>query len=140
MKVLLSFRAGNAGLGNRDAYRAADSVTDDGGRVTLCPLCLGGPYVESHLLLHCPELRTLRTRTKVSGGLSLEESLEVLRVTQGPSGDDETIRCYLGQTGHPLSVMVERGLALDILLDEFFRVWTVKCGRTQSRKPFFNYI
>ena len=60
--------------------------------------------------------------------MSLEKSIEVLRVTPGPAGDDETIRCFLGQSGHPLSVMVKRGLALDILLEEFFKIWTVKCG------------
>ena len=39
--VITRFRAMNAGLGNRDAYRAADAVTDSGGRVKICPLLHG---------------------------------------------------------------------------------------------------
>ena len=71
-------------------------------------------------------------------GVSLEESLRDLRVTPGPAGDDETVRCFLGQSGHSLIVMVERGLDLVILLDEFFLLWTRESGRLQPRKPMFN--
>ena len=97
-KVILSFSASNAGLGNQDAYRSADSVSDDGGRVTLCPLRLTGPNNESHLLLHCRKLREVWKCIKVSGGVSLEESLSALRMNPGPSSDNEAVRCFLGQS------------------------------------------
>ena len=137
--ILTSFKVGNAGLGNRDAFRSTLAVLEDGGRVTLCPLCFLGPNDEIHLLLHCEKLRPSRTRIMVDGGLSLESSLRHLRRVEGPSGDAETVCNFLGQTSTPIHGLIERGLALDILLDEFFLMWTTVSGRQVSRKPIFNY-
>ena len=50
-RVLVRFRCMNAGLGNRDHYRSADSLSQDDGHVTVCPLCLLGPNTELHVLL-----------------------------------------------------------------------------------------
>ena len=124
MKKILSFRAGNAGLGIHDAYHSVDSNSDDGGRVMLCPLCFAGPNDESHLLFHCLKMRAIRLRINVSGGVSLEESLRILHVTPDPAWENETVRRFQGQSGPTYMVLVERGLALDILLEEFFPLWT----------------
>ena len=53
-------RTMNAGLGNCDAYRSADAVSQDDGRVVRGPLCLIGPNNELHLVMHCHCLVTTR--------------------------------------------------------------------------------
>ena len=114
-------------------------VLEDGGKVTLCPLCFMGPNDELHLLLHCVKLRGALYPILVDGGQSLESSLLSHRRILGPSGDAETVRNFLGQSLTPVQGLVERGLALDILLDEFFLVWTTVSGKPVSRTPVFNY-
>ena len=138
--ILSRFKVSNAGLGNRDAYRTADAVLESGGRVTLCPICLNGPNNEIHLLLHCEPLGIKRKRIYVSGNISLETSLEMLRKSPGEAGDEECIRNFLGKPGMQLRELVDRGLALDILLDEFFLMWSNKSGKTIDRRVFFNYV
>ena len=52
-RMLIKFRTMNAGLGNRDSFRTADSISQDGGRVLQCPLCFQGSNDEFHLLMKC---------------------------------------------------------------------------------------
>ena len=51
--MLVKFRSMNSGLGNRDGFRSADAMSQDDGRITICPLCLKGRNDEIHLLLSC---------------------------------------------------------------------------------------
>ena len=69
----------NAGLGNRDSYRAADSVMADRGRILVCPLSLQGPNDEVHLVCDCQALEVVRKNIVVSGDTSLETMLRELR-------------------------------------------------------------
>ena len=82
----------------------------------------------------------IRKRIYVYGNISLETSLDMLRKSPGEAGDKECIRNFLGKPGMPLRELVDRGLALDILLDEFFLKWSNKSGKTINRRVFFNYV
>ena len=73
--VLTRFRAMNVGLGHGDAYRADDAVTDSGGRVKICPLCLAGDNNKVHLLIQCKCLSICRAKILVHGGVSLDRVL-----------------------------------------------------------------
>ena len=64
----------------------------------------------------------------------------MLRKSHGEAGDEECIRNFLGKPGMQLRELVDRGLALDILLDEFFLMWSNKSGKTIDRRVFFNYV
>ena len=136
--VITRFKVMNAGLGNRDAYRAADAVADSGGRVKICPLCLNGDNNEVHLLIQCKRLNYCRTKILVHGGVSLDRVLAELRISS--SDDAECVRRFLGQSSHTCKELMERGLALDILLDEFFLEWSKASGKTFKKNPGFNYV
>ena len=95
LRILVKFRAMNAGLGNRDAYRAADSVSQDGGRVLQCPLCFQGSNNEFHLLMKCNIMIPARSEIKLCDGRLLESTLIDL---QSRSQDKfEAARMFLGQ-------------------------------------------
>ena len=49
-RTLSEFRCGNARLGDRDDSLSLEAVPNHQGRLVVCPLCLQGPYCESHLL------------------------------------------------------------------------------------------
>ena len=67
----MKFRIMNAGLGNRDAYRTANSVCQDWGRILQCPLCFQGSNNEIHLLTKCEVMVKHRQSIKLRCGLSL---------------------------------------------------------------------
>ena len=121
----------NAGLGNRDHYRSADSLSQDDGHVTVCPLCLLGPNTELHVLLGCVSLRPTRSTTFMLSGVSLESLLISIRHSYNCQSDQEVARFFLGQE-HGLTRMnfIDRGLALDVLLTAFYSQWSVLRGRT----------
>ena len=128
----------NAGLGNRDAYCAADAVADSGGRVKICPLCLNGDNNKVHLLIQCKRLSFCRTKILVHGGVSLDRVLADL--SKSSSDDAECAWRFLGQSSHTCKELMEQGLVLDILLDEFFLEWSRASGKTFKKNPGFNYV
>ena len=133
-QVLVKFRTMNAGLGNRDAYRGADAVSQDDGRVTQCPLCLIGPNNELHLVMHCRSLVTPRLSIRLRGGVSLPAALESVCTRHSCTLDVETLRMFLGQEpGLSRLDLVDRSLALDVLVDYFFQEWSKSRGRAVTR-------
>ena len=128
----------NAGLGNRDYYRSADSLSQDDGRVTICPLCLLGPNTELHVLLNCVSLHRIRSTIFMLSGAFLESLLSSIRHSYNCQSDQEVARFFLGQE-HGLTRidLIDRGLALDVLLTSFYAQWSVLRGRTIPRLDAF---
>ena len=121
----------NTGLGNRNAYRGAEFVSQDDGRVVGCPLCLLGPNNELHLAMHCHCLVATRLSIHLKGSVSLMESV---RARNNCVLNEETLNMFLGpEPGLTRLDLVDRGLALDILVDCFFVEWSKSCGRTIAR-------
>ena len=139
--VLTRFQSMNARLGNRDSYSAADSVMVDGGRILVCPLCLQGPNDKVHLVCDCQTLEVVRKNIVVSGDTSLENMLRELRHKHPGSTSEDVLWVYLGQ-GHGVSrkQYIERGLALDILVDNFFLLWSKMVPCVGQRIPIFNWV
>jgi len=131
-QMLSKFRSMNAGLGNRDAFRTADSVCQDGGRILQCPLCFMGSNDELHLLIKCESMEQSRSEIKLLNGDSLQATLMKLRLE---SRDDfEACRMFLGQDKSLRRTdLADRGLALDILLDRFFLEWSKIRGKAVHR-------
>ena len=124
----------NAGLGNRDYYRSADSLSQDDGRVTICLLCLLGPNTELYVLLVCISLRRSRSTIFMLSGASLESLLISIRHSYNCQSDQEVARFFLGQErGLTRMDFVDRGLALDVLLTSFYAHWSVLRDRTIPR-------
>ena len=99
---------------------------ENGGRVTLFPLCFMGPNDKLHLLLSSLCETEGCTISDFGRWGSITGVLSHRRIS-GPSGDAKTVRNFLGQSLTPvLQGLMEGGLALDILLDEFFLVWTTQ--------------
>ena len=131
-QILVKFRSMNAGLGNRDAFRTADAICQDRGRILQCPLCFMGSNDEFHLLLKCEYMEQSRSEIKLLKGDSLQATLMKLRLK---SRDDfEACRIFLGQDKSlKRSDLADRGLALDILLDKFFLEWSKIRGKAVHR-------
>ena len=124
----------NAGLGNRDHYRSADSLSPDDGHVTVCPLCLLGPNTELHVLFGWVSLHRSRSTIFMLSGVSLESLLVSIRHSYNCQSDQEVACFFLGQElGLTRMDFVDRGLALDVLLTNFYSQWSVLRGRTVSR-------
>ena len=133
----------NAGLGNRVSYRAADSVMADGGRILVCPLCLQGPNDEVHLVCDCQTLEVVRKNIVVSGDTSLETMLRELRHEHPGSTSEDLLRVHLGQgmeSPGSNTLSLELGLALDIMVDNFFLLWSKMVPRMGQRGPVFNWV
>ena len=131
-QILVKFRSMNAGLGNRDAFRTANSICQDGGRILQCPLCFMGSNDEFHLLIKCESMEQARSEIKLLNGDSLQATLMKLRL--GSRDDFEACRIFLGQNKSlKRSDLADRGLALDILLDKFFLEWYRIRGRAVHR-------
>ena len=129
-RTIVKFRCMNTGLGNRDSYRALDAMSQDDGRVTYCPLCLQGRNDEIHLILHCSILSQTRNSIKMQSGSSLSSTLIKLRAKFACTSDQEVVRLFLGQEPRLTRVtMIDRGLALDLLLTSFYREWSKMRGR-----------
>ena len=94
-RTLIKFRCINAGLGNRDSYRTADSISQDGGRVLQCPMCFLGDNNEFHQLVSCKQMKKHRQ----SIGLRTGQTLQSFITEQRASGHDDlqAVRILLGQ-------------------------------------------
>ena len=133
-RTLVKFRCMNTGLGNRDSYRASDAMSQDDGRVTYCPSCLQGRNDEIHLILHCSVLSHTRNSIIMQSGASLGSTLMELRIKFSCTSDQEVVRLFLDQEPRLTRMtMIDRGLALDLLLTCFYREWSKTRGRTIQR-------
>ena len=65
------FRCMNAGLGNRDSYRTADSIPQDGWRVKI-----GDCNNEFRLLITCKQMERRRQGISMRAGQSIQSFLE----------------------------------------------------------------
>ena len=129
----------NVGLGNSDGYRAADAVSESEGRVTLCPLCLGGSNDKIDLALWCKKLKPARRDIKV-GSQILEDTLKERQQKSDIENVVDAPRDFLGNTILMRIDYLQQGLALDILVDRFFQEKTKVRHRIQERLIIFNWI
>ena len=129
---MIKFRTMNAGLGNRDSFRTADSISQDGGRVLQCPLCFQGSNDEFHLLMKCTLMDQARSENKLRDTRLLQSTLLDL---QTRSIDEfEAVRLFLGQDKSITKKdLMDRGLALDILVNRFFLKWSEIRGQAVTR-------
>ena len=123
------------------SYRVADSVMADEGRVLFCPLCLQCPYNKVNLVFGCQALEFVRKNIVVSGDVSLETMVRGLHLEHPGATSEDVLQVYLGQ-GHGVSrkQYIERGLALDILLDNCFLIWSKLVPLVGQRGPVFNWV
>ena len=87
----------NSGLGNRDSYRTADSVSQYGGRIFQCPLCFLGENNEFHLLVSSKQMEQHRQAINLRTG----QSIQSFMTDQRSLGCDDlqAVRLMLGQGG-----------------------------------------
>ena len=137
--VMTRFKCMNVGLGNRDAYRAAEAVAETSGRVLLCPLCLNGKNNEIHIALYCKSLAYERSIIQV-GSSPLSSILDQILQEQGVLDEVNALRKFLGDRKMTKTMYLERGLALGILVDTFFKKWSAISGRHMDRRIVFNWI
>ena len=137
--VMTRFKCMNVGLGNRDAYRAAEAVAETSGRVLLCPLCLNGKNNEIHIALYCKSLAYERSIIQV-GSSPLSSILDQILQEQGVLDEVNALRKFLGDRKMTKTMYLERGLALGILVDTFLKKWSAISGRHMDRRIVFNWI
>ena len=122
--MLVKFRSMNSGLGNRYGFRSADAMSQDDGRITICPLCLKGRNDEIHLLLSCSSMERMRRTIQMSTGKTLEYTLSEIHTRYSCNSDQEVARFFLGQEQNlNRATMVDRGLSLDLLVAGFYKNW-----------------
>ena len=137
--VMTRFKCMNVGLGNRDAYRSAEAIAETSGRVLICPLCLNGKNNEIHIALYCKSLAYERSIIQV-GSSPLSSTLDQILQEQGVLDEVDALRKFLGDRKMTKTMYLERGLALDILVDTFFKKWSAVSGRHMDRRIVFNWI
>ena len=137
--IMTRFKCMNVGLGNRDGYRAADAVAETGGRVLICPLCLDGPNNEIHLILRCKTLASTRNSIQI-GDQSLSSLINCIFNKSEVIDEIDAVRNLLSNTKMTETEYLERGLALDMLVDVFFKKWSSISGRFMDRRVSFNWI
>ena len=121
-------------FGNRNSYKVSDAMSQDDGRVIFCPLCLQGRNDEIHHILHCSVLSQTRNSIIMQSGSSLGSTLMDLRIKFSCTSDQEVIRYFLGKEPRLTRMtMIDRGLALDLLLTSFYREWSKTRGRAIQR-------
>ena len=135
-RTLCRFRIMNVGLGNRDNYYRNHAVFVDQGRVVVCPLCCKGPNNEIHLVMECRVIKPQLSKIKVDVKTSL--GMEIAKIKdEDPDGDKESwLRQLIGQDRRTSRLkLVQRGIALSLLVDKFFSLWSEKIGATVHRRP-----
>ena len=137
--VMTRFKCMNVGLGNRDAYRSAEAIAETSGRVLICPLCLNGKNNEIHIALYCKSLAYEQSIIQV-GSSPLSSTLDQILQEQGVLDEVDALRKFLGDRKMTKTMYLERGLALDILVDTFFKKWSAVSGRHMDRRIVFNWI
>ena len=117
--VMTRFKCMNVGLGNRDTDRAAEAVAETTGRVLLCPLCLNGKNNDIYITLYCKSLAYNRSIIQVGSSLLSSILYQILQ----EQGVLDALRKFLRDLKMTKSMYLERGLALDILVDSFYFNW-----------------
>ena len=88
----MKFRSIKFWLGNRVGFRSADAMSQDDGRITICPLCLKGRNNEIHLLLSCSSMERTRRTIQMSTGKTLEYTLSEICTRYSCNSDQEVER------------------------------------------------
>ena len=125
-KVLSSFRAMNAGLGNKIYFYKSKALfkIKNEQLVLDCPICLDGTNEELHLVMSCKRMEKARRLIKVGSMLSLKDKLDFIRAHYCAESNENCLRLFLGEeVGLKQKDYVNRGLALAQLLEYFFMEW-----------------
>ena len=101
----------------------ADAVAETGGWVLICPLCLDGTNNKIHLILSCKSLASTRNSIQV-GEQSLSSLINCIFNKSEVIDEIDAVRNLLSDTKMTETEYLERGLALDILIDVFFKKWS----------------
>ena len=96
-KTLASFRAMNAGLGNRDAHFRDLSAMSQNGRVLACPLCQHVRYNEIHVLVECVKLQETRKQIIVDDNMTVTDVLVMYKRQYNTEVSAEIARLFVGQ-------------------------------------------
>ena len=67
-------------------------------------------------------------------------TLDQILQEQGVLDEVDALRKFLGDRKMTKTMYLERGLALDILVDTFFKKWSAVSGRHMDRRIVFNWI
>ena len=106
-RVLVRFRAMNAGLGNRDHYYRSASISVQGGWVVSCPLCLVGKNGEVHLLLEYKSLEQERINIKINETQTLQSHLMELKQHYGNPSNTLTAKLFSDEDNRStLSILI----------------------------------
>ena len=133
-KILTKFCSMNMGLGIRDSYHKSYALSVENGRVVTCPICLDGPNDEIHLVMKCKVLKPARESITLENGRSLAQTLNDIRNQYHTESPAETLRYFLGEEPNLSRYnFIGRGVALDILVDTFFKTWSELRNRAVSR-------
>ena len=94
---------------------------------------------EFHVTLRCKALYNDRISIQV-GNFSPEETMEAIKELSGVLDDIVALRTFLRNEKLTRKLFLERGLALDVLLDKFFAKWNKVNSRAVVRTTNFNLI
>ena len=100
--------------------------------IVWCPLCCKGPNNEIHLVMECrvikPHLSKIKVDVKMSLGMEKDAD---------PDSDKESwLRQLIGQDRRTSRLkLIQRGIALSLLVDRFISLWSEKIGVTVHRPP-----
>ncbi len=84
----------DVGLGNRDEFRAANTVAETGERITICPVSSDGSDNKILLALHCKKMLPLRNAIDLETS-TLEAKLQELKLSQETMNDVDVLRIFL---------------------------------------------
>ena len=134
-RMLIKFRTMNAGLGNRDSFRTADSISQDGGCVLQCPLCFQGSNDKFHPLMKCPLMDQARSEIKLRDTKTKSLKSTLLDLRSRSIDEFEAVRLFPGQDKSVTKKdLMDRGLVLDILVNKFFLIWSEIRGRAVTQQ------
>jgi hypothetical protein len=74
------------------------------------------------------------------GNFIPEETMEAIKRRSGVLDDIDALKTFLGEEKLTRKEFLERGLALDVLLDKFFAKWNTVNSRAVVRTTNFNWI
>ena len=98
-----------------------------------------GKNNEIHIALRCKKLAYERSVIQV-GSKSLSLVLDQLMQRSDVIDEIDALRMFLGDNKMGLSTYLERGMALDIRVDTFFKKWSIVSGKHIDRRINFNWI
>ena len=109
----------DVGLGNRDEFRAANTVAETGERITICPVSSDGSDNKILLALHCKKNAATQKCNRPGNFYSRGQ----ITGTQAQSGNNEWCRCtedllrWWKSDNESGCHYIWRGLALNLYLD-----------------------